>query len=307
MEGTISTLEEVLRLEADADDLGLSPSGRNDALEVALYARALKGAEKQISAGYEISQHLIKNTHAVLLSHGRGAEKGPGQYKSEQNYIGERRTRRIDFIPASPEHLEPGMDDLIRFIRESDFQPLLKTAIAHVEFEALHPFDDGNGRLGRMLITLMLWKTNVLSAPHFFVSDYFERNKDEYIATMRAVSAERRWTDWCEFFLTAIEDQALTNIDVVGKIQSHYEEMRERFRDVLRSRWSTDALNYIFANPIFRNNRFKSNAGIPPQTANNFTNRLVQEGLLTTVIPPAGRAPGMYAFQSLLEIVAEPR
>ena len=82
--------------------------------------------------------------------------------------------------------------------------------------------------------------------------------------------------------------------------------MRERFRDILRSRWSNDALDYIFANPIFRNNRFKRNAGIPPQTANAFTNKLVEQGLLRVLIPPAGRAPGLYAFPSLLEIVAEP-
>jgi len=108
------------------------------------------------------------------------------------------------------------------------------------------------------------------------------------------------------FFCTAIYSQAEANIATIVQIKQHYEQMRERFRDALRSRWSTDALDYIFANPIFRNNRFKRNAGIPPQTANAFTNKLVEEGLLTVLIPPSGRAPGMYAFPSLLEIVAEP-
>lgn len=158
-----------------------------------------------------------------------------------------------------------------------------------------------------MLITLMLWETGVLGAPHFFVSDYFERNKEEYIERMRGVSEAGDWVGWCGFFLEALRAQALENIEVVQQIQAHYDEMRDRFRDVLRSRWSTDALNYIFANPIFRNNRFKRNSGIPPQTANSFTNKLVEEGLLSTIIPPAGRAPGMYAFSSLLAIVAEPK
>ena len=306
MEGTISTLEEVLRLEADADDAGKPDAARNEALEVALYARALKQAESQIKEGYEISGNLIKNTHRILLSHGRGAAKKPGSYKHEQNYVGDKRRRQIDYIPASPEHLPHGMDNLLNYIHDDKMQPLLKTAIAHVEFEALHPFDDGNGRLGRMLITLMLWQTGVLSAPHFFVSDYFERNKDEYVERMRAVSQDGDWVGWCKFFLEALHSQALENIDVVGRIQAHYEEMQGRFRDILRSRWSVDALNYMFANPIFRNNRFKRNAGIPPQTANNFTNRLVEEGLLVALIPPSGRSPGMYAFNSLLEIVAEP-
>jgi Fic family protein len=303
MEGTISTLEEVLRLEADAEDEDVSSTARNDVLEVALYARALKQAESQIADGYDISDHLIRTAHRTLLSFGRGAKSRPGDYKTEQNYIGDRRTRRIDFIPIAPEQLGPGMEALFDFIHHSDMQPILKTAIAHAEFEALHPFDDGNGRLGRMLITLMLWDSEVLQAPHFFISDYFERNKDEYIERLRAVSAQGDWTGWCGFFLDALIAQANSNIEIVGLIQAHYEDMRDRFRDVLRSRWSTDALNYIFANPIFRNNRFKRNAGIPPQTANGFTNRLIDAGLLRILIPPAGRAPGLYAFPSLLDIV----
>lgn len=303
MEGTISTLEEVLRLEADAKGDELSVTARNDALEVALYARALRQAERQIAEGYKISSHLIRTAHKTLLSYGRGAKNRPGEFKAEQNYIGDKRRRRIDFIPISPGQLGSGMDALLKFIHESDVHPILKTAIAHAEFEALHPFDDGNGRLGRMLITLMLWDSGVLEAPHFFVSDYFERNKDEYIERLRAVSANEDWSGWCGFFLDALKAQANSNIQTVSQIQQHYHEMRDRFRDVLRSRWSTDALNYIFANPIFRNNRFKRNAGIPPQTANGFTNRLVEEGLLSILIPPAGRAPGMYAFPSLLEIL----
>lgn len=307
MEGTISTLEEVLRLEADADEHGVSPATRNDTLEVALYARALKQAERQVADGYPLSEHIIRGAHQTLLSYGRGAEKRPGDYKTEQNYIGDRRRKRIDFIPISPEQLAPAMGALIGFIQNDPSQPLLKTAIAHAEFEALHPFEDGNGRLGRMLITLMLWKTGVLSAPHFFVSDYFERNKDEYIQRLRAVSADADWTGWCLFFLDALHAQAIDNIDVVGQIRALYDAMKERFRDILRSRWSGDALDYIFANPIFRNGRFTKEAGIPKPTANNFTNRLLDAGLIRVLIPAAGRASGLYVFPALLEIVQEPR
>lgn len=305
MEGAISTLEEVLRLEADADEAGTPEDRRDEIVEVALYARALRQAERQMSDGYPISVHLIRNAHRTLLGYGRGADKRPGEFKTEQDYIGDRRRRRIDFMPISPDQLGPGIDALVNFIQRDDTLPLLRTAIAHAEFEALHPFDDGNGRLGRMLITLMLWKTGVLSAPHFFVSDYFERNKDLYIDRLRAVSAEDDWTGWCAFFLTALTAQAESNIDVVGRIRAHYDEMQIRFRDVLGSKWSTDALIYIFANPIFRNNRFKRNAGIPAGTANGFTKRLVEAGILSVLIPPAGRAPGLYAFPSLLDIVRD--
>jgi Fic family protein len=306
MEGTISTLEEVLRLEANVDDPDASPVGRNDAIEVALYARALKQAERQIAEGYPLSEHLVRTAHKTLLSYGRGAEKRPGQFKVEQNYIGDRRRKRIDFIPIAPEQLAPAMEALVRFMQDGSMQPILRTALAHAEFEALHPFEDGNGRVGRMLITLMLWQSGVLSAPHFFVSDYFERNKDEYIERLRAVTVSSDWTGWCQFFLAALQSQASENIDIVGRIQTLYEEMRERLRDLLRSRWSGDVLNYIFANPIFRNSRFTRDSGIPKPTANGFTNRLVEAGILSVLVPPAGRAPGLYSFPALLEIVQEP-
>ncbi len=242
----------------------------------------------------------------MLLSFGRGAEKRPGEYKDSQNYIGGRLRRSIEFIPIAPEHLPAGMVSLIDFIRTSDMRPLMKAALAHAEFKALHPFEDGNGRLGSMLITLMLWESKTLSAPHFFVSDYFERNKDEYISRLRGVSEEGDWTAWAEFFFKALHHQGISNIEVVGQIQQHYDEIREIFCDTLRSRWSSDALDYSFENPVFRNNRFRRNAGIPSAVANGLTNKLLEAGLLKTLIPPKRRASGLYSFPSLLEIVQEP-
>lgn len=310
MEGTISTLEEVLRLEADADGVELPQAMREATLDVALYARALKQAENTLRDGYAISDHLVRSAHRTLLFAGRGERHNPGSYKSEQNYIGDKRARRIDYIPASPMDLPAGLQALYQFAnttRDADgVLPLLRVAMIHAEFEALHPFEDGNGRLGRMLIPLTLWRQGLLSAPHFFVSDYFERNKDEYIERLRGISAGGEWSEWCVFFCNAIASQAAANIETVQQIKGHYDQMRIRFRDVLRSRWAPEALDYLFANPIFRNNRFKAAAGIPPQTANAITNKLVGAGLLRVLIPPAGQAPGLYAFQSLLDIVAEP-
>ncbi|WP_299146854.1 Fic family protein [uncultured Tateyamaria sp.] len=303
MEGTISTLEEVLRLEASTSANRTEGLARNDTLEVALYARALKQAEEQVSQGYGLSELLIKNAHQTLLSYGRGAEKSPGQYKSQQNYIGDRRQKRVDFIPISPDRLQQGMQDTIQFFNEDPRHPLLKTAIAHAEFEALHPFEDGNGRVGRMLIPLMLWQQGFLSTPHFFVSDYFEANKDEYIGRLRMVSLEADWDSWCSFFLNALDAQAIANIDLVTRIQAHYELMKEQFRDVLRSQYFAAATDYMFTNPVFWNNHFVEHALAPPSTLRNFTPRLVNAGLLRTIVPPSGRAPGLYAFPSLLELI----
>lgn len=303
MEGTISTLEEVLRLEASNSANRTEGTARQDTVEVALYARALRQAEGQLSEGYKLSEHLIKNAHQTLLSYGRGAEKSPGQYKNQQNYIGDRRQKRVDFIPISPDQLQQGMSNLLDFINTDEQHPLLKTAVAHAEFEALHPFEDGNGRVGRMLIPLMLWQQNVLSAPHFFVSDYFERHKDQYIDRLRAVSQDADWDSWSAFFLEALEAQATANIDLVTRVQSLHENMMDRFREVLRSQYFSVAVDYVFANPVFWNNHFVETAQGPSSTIRNFTPRLVQEGLLRTLVPASGRAPALLAFPSLLEII----
>lgn len=303
MEGTISTLEEVLRLEASESARRSEGTARNDTLEVALYARALRQAEQQMSDGYQLSEHLIRSAHRTLLSFGRGAEKNPGAYKLRQNYVGDRRQRRVDYIPIAPEQLPGGMAALVEFARTGAQHPLIKTALVHAEFEALHPFEDGNGRVGRMLIPLMLWEQRILNAPHFFVSDYFERNKDEYIERLRAVSQSGDWSNWCAFFLRALEAQARSNIDIVSRVQAHYETMRERFREVLRSQYFAAAVDYIFAHPVFWNNHFVETALAPPSTLRNFTPRLVEDGLLRVLVRPAGRAPGLYAFPSLLEII----
>lgn len=306
MEGTISTLEEVLRLEAGENANRTDGTGRSETLEVALYARALRQAEHQMRDGIGLSEYLIKTAHETLLSHGRGADKSPGQYKTHQNYVGDQRQRQISFIPISPESLIPGIRNLIEFVAESPVHALLKTAIAHAEFEALHPFEDGNGRVGRMLIPLMLWDSGVLTAPHFFVSDYFERHKDEYIERLRNVSSRGDWDNWCVFFLTALEAQATANIDVVTQVQAHYEEMKERFREVLRSQHFEAAVDYVFTHPIFWNNHFVETAQAPSSTLRNFTPRLVDEGLLRVIHPPSGSAPGLYIFPSLLDIIRTP-
>lgn len=305
MEGTISTLEEVLRLEASENARRTEGTARDETLEVSLYARALRQAEHHMRSGQPISETLIRDAHRTLLSAGRGARQRPGAYKNEQNYIGDKAQRRIDFIPIAPSDLSDGMRKLIEFLRTSGQHPLVRTAIAHAEFEALHPFEDGNGRVGRMLIPLSLWELGILSAPHFFVSDYFERNKDRYVTALRDVSTQGAWSDWCHFFLSGLASQAEKNIETVTKIQRHYDWTRDQFRGVLKSQHFHAAVDYVFSYPVFWNNHFIETAQAPKSTLRNFTARLVRAGLLEPIVKPAGRAPGLYAFPSLLEILDE--
>ncbi|WP_020146050.1 Fic family protein [Thioalkalivibrio sp. ALJ15] len=305
MEGTISTLDEILELEAQQgeDDTGATALYRSDVVETALYRRALNVAQAQLEEGYPLSEGLLRSIHQQLLSFGRGADKSPGEYKTEQNYVGERGSREASFVPATPEQLLDGIQALFEFMASEDVPLLLRTAVAHAEFEALHPFKDGNGRVGRMLIPLMLWHGGAISAPHFYVSRYFEEHKDEYVARLREISANGNWEGWCCFFLDAVRAQARSNTDVARSIRDHYEAMKVRFAEVLGSRYSVLALDYLFTWPVFRNSHFTRSAGIPRQTAARFTRVLLEEGLLQPVREAAGRRSAVYRFESLMQLV----
>ncbi len=304
MEGTISTMDEILKFEADSEnDAEEAKKVRSEVFETILYQRCLLNAQKAMKDGYPLSQHLIKTLHQQLLSFGRGAKKSPGLFKVEQNYLADKIKQKVLFTPISPEKLNDGLENLFTYINESSDPILIKTALMHLEFEALHPFQDGNGRIGRMLITLLLWSTGTISEPHFYVSGYMEEHKDEYIDTMREVSKNNNWEAWCIFFLNAIEKQAIRNLEIAEKIKKLYEEMKPIFSDTLSSKWSVNALDYIFTNPIFRNNRFTTKSGIPSPTAARFTRILLDKELLRTLEESSGRRPALYAFEPLLKLV----
>lgn len=304
MEGTVSTMDEILKYEADHDlDAGDTVNVRSEVIETILYRRALKAAQRAMEEGYPLSQSLIKGIHQQLLSFGRGASKSPGKFKNEQNYVTDGLKKNILFIPISPEKLQDGLDKLFQYIEQSTHPTLVKTGITHIEFEALHPFKDGNGRIGRMLITLMLWALGSISAPHFYVSGYLEENKDRYIDEMRNVSIHGDWEHWCVFFLEAIEQQAISNLTIVDNITKLYEEMKIIFSDALSSKWSVNALDFVFTNPVFRNNKFTTDSNIPTASAARFTRVLLERNLITTLEEASGRRPALYSFEPLMKLV----
>lgn len=305
MEGTISTLDEVLAIEAedaDGDDEAFKRA-RSEAVETLLYSRAMLGAQRMLESGHPLSEWLVRSTHQTLLSYGRGAAMSPGSYKTDQNFIGEKFRRSVSFIPISPEQLPEGMAAWASYVNNNDITPILRIAISHVEFEALHPFKDGNGRLGRMLITLLLWRSGVIRAPHFFVSQIFEERKPEYIERMRRVSSHGEWTEWCAFFLEGICEQANRNMQTARKVFNLYEEMKERIRVETNSQWSIAALDFLFANPVFRNSRFTKSAGIPQHVAQRMTRNFKGSGIIIEQSRASGRRPALYSFEPLLAIV----
>lgn len=302
IEGTISTIDEILQYEADTDG-GLSENTRADVIETILYQRALKSAQLALEDGYNFSLSFIKQMHQQLLFLGRGATKSPGEFKKEQNFLADRAAKKIQFIPISPEKLNDGLYELTNYIENNPAPALIKTGVAHVEFEALHPFQDGNGRIGRMIITLLLWKSGVLSQPHFYISGYFEEHKDEYIEAMRNVSKNNDWNGWIKFFLIAVQHQATKNLNIAEHIKNLYEEMKTELNDFLSSKWSLTVLDYIFTNPVFRNNRFVSNTKIPAPTAAIIVKKLVERGYLLQKEAAAGRRPALYSFEPLMRLV----
>lgn len=304
MEGTISTMDEILKLEADnPEDPTQAENFRSEVIETILYQRALLNAQRALNDGYKLSTTLIRAIHQQLLYFGRGATKSPGEFKTEQNYLADKLKKNILFIPISPEKLDEGLEKLFSYIVESDHPLLIKAAIMHVEFEALHPFQDGNGRIGRMLITLLLWSSGMITAPYFYISGYMEENKDSYIDIMRKVSEQNDWETWCSFFLRAVEHQAVRNLEIAESIKGLYEEMKTIFSNVLASKWSVNALDFVFTNPIFRNNRFTSNSGIPAPTAARFTRLLLENDLINTLEESSGRRPALYSFEPLIKLV----
>lgn len=307
MEGTVSTLDEVLRYEAEKEGAASASDEkfRSETIEVYLYSKALLHTQRSMKEGQPLSNWLIRSAHGMLLGFGRRANMALGQFKTDQNYLADRSRRKVLFVPISPEKLNDGMDALFNFIQDENVEVLLKTAVAHLEFEAIHPFKDGNGGIGRMLIPLLLWKHGALSEPYFYMSRYFESNRDEYIDCMRNVSSAGNWVPWILFFLRALETEAADNLSRAADIRSLYESLKEIFREKLASQWSQHALDFMFTQPIFANSVFTTKSGIPEATAHRFTRVLTEASLLRTLSPAAGRRPAFYAFEPLLELVRD--
>lgn len=306
IEGTIATLDEILKIEADVEDDNPDDQSnyRQEAIEVYSYTRAVKHAQKLLNEGLPISARLIREAHSRLLFFGRGADKTPGDFKRDQNYVVDKRNKHILFIPASPEYLDKeGMTALENYINDEQIEPLIQTAIMHVEFEGLHPFKDGNGRLGRMLVPLNLWQRGLIHAPHLYVSSAIEERRDEYVDRLREVSEKDAWNEWVIFFLEIVKRQAEINMQITDRIGDLYDAMVAQFRELLRSQWAPVALDYVFTRPVFRNSAFTANSGIPAQTAHRISRTLTESGVLTQVEPASGRRAALLAFQPLLEIV----
>jgi Fic family protein len=299
IEGTQATASEVFEFEAD--EARFTGERRDDIREVLNYRRALSQAVTQLSK-LPLSQRILLDSHRLLMSGVRGASKAPGEYRRIQNWIGApgctEETAR--FIPIAPQLLPDAMGELEKYIHTDAPDRLVQLAVIHAEFEALHPFLDGNGRLGRMIIPLFLVEKKLLSSPNFFVSAFFEQDRQAYYDALLTVSESGDWTPWCRYFLTALTSQASENETRARSILHLYEEMKARIPDVTHSQHAVRALDFIFQFPTFTSPTFEKRSGIPVPTARRVLRVLREEGILLTIRESSGRSPAILSFQRLL-------
>ena len=303
IEGTQATMGEVLEYEAGANVDGVAPEKEADIEEVLNYRRALREAV-ELSKTLPLCGRLLKQTHATLLSGVRGHGKGRGQYRRIQNYIGVqgRPIEEARFVPIAPDQLADGMGRWEKYLHGNESDVLVQLAIVHAEFEALHPFLDGNGRLGRMLVPLFLFERKLLHKPMFYLSEYLEAQRQTYYDKLLAVSRDNDWTGWCEFFLQALTEQASKNDAKARQILDLYQSRKEWIINATHSQHAMRALDFVFGNPVFSGSHFVEQAGIPSDTARRILKTCSDKRLLGVLQPGSGRRAAVYQFSDLLKI-----
>ncbi len=301
IEGTQATVGEVYQFEAGQPPA--TPERRDDIDEILNYRRAMREAETML-VKLPLSLRVVRETHEVLLSGVRGRNKSPGEFRRIPNWIGPAgcTIEEAKFVPVGAENLGAAMDRWERYIHADVPDLVVQAAILHAEFEAIHPFLDGNGRLGRMLVPLFLWQRGLIQRPMFYISAYFEARRDEYYDGLLSVSRDGDWTGWCSFFLNAVRAQSEDNLAKAKGILDLYETMKTRVSEATKSRYAIHVLDWIFQYPIFMSNRFANATQIPAATGTRILNALVDHGILEIAVASAGRRPSVMAFQNVLDI-----
>lgn len=249
IEGTQSSLSDLLLFEIDE----VAGAPIDDVAEVSSYVRALEHGVRRVREGFPVSGRLFREVHAELMSRGRGSEKAPGEYRTSQNWIGGARPGVATFVPPPPERVLECMGALERFLHDEPRRtaPLLKAALAHVQFETIHPFLDGNGRLGRLLITLLLVSEKVLHEPLLYLSLYLKSHREAYYDLLQRVRTEGDWEAWLQFFVRGVRHTADQAVSAAKELARLFGEDRERVQALGRTAGSAlQVLHVLEQRPI---------------------------------------------------------
>ena len=301
IEGTEATMGDVLGFEAGQEPE--SPARRDDIQEVLNYRSAMRRAE-ELLAELPLSLRVVREAHEVLLRGVRGEGKAPGEFRRTPNWIGPPgcTIEQATFVPVGADRLPDAASEWERYMHRDAPDRLVQLAILHAEFEALHPFLDGNGRLGRMLVPLFLWQCGLIQTPRFYISAFFESRRDAYYEGLLAVSRNDDWTGWCRFFLEAVRVQAEDNLTKARGIFTLYDDMKRRIAELTRSRYAIHALDWIFQYPVFTGAHFAAHAGIPAKTARRLLNLLREGGIVKTLIAGSGRRSTIFGYPAVLNV-----
>lgn len=302
LEGTHATLEDVLNYEAgnkvdiESDEIQEIINYRKSlfyALEI------IEQPEFNSPGKLPLSNRVIKSMHGILLDNVRGNTKRPGQFKIRQNYIGSR--NHITFTPVSAELTEEYMSNLENYIHYEEIDLILQSAILHAQFEMIHPFEDGNGRIGRLLIPLFLYYRGLLPYPTFYMSAYFESDRALYLSHLSNISKEKNWNDWFKYYLNGVIISSESSTKKAEKILGLYNHMKTEIIPTLKSTSGIDLLDFIFSAPIFNAHQVSEKlSNISQRTVYTLLNKLQSTGFLTSTNEKKNKT---YYCPQLLSIV----
>lgn len=301
IEGTQASFVDVLSTEYNqADD-----QRHDDVKEVINYVDAMNWGLEQL-ASFPLSLRLIRNIHARLIHNTRGANKNPGEFRTSQNWIGPAgcTLNTATFVPPTVPDMNVALGDLELFIHQEDFIPaLVKIAMIHAQFETIHPFLDGNGRMGRLLITFWLCQQNILTKPLLYLSFYFKKNRAEYYDRLMAVRKNGDWENWIKFFLRGIaevSDEATESARAILKIKEDATNALYK-KDRTNSNYQR-LLNYLFEQPFIKRSDVEQYLDVSNPTAGSILEVFCQMNILVDYTPDKARNK-MYAFGKYLDIL----
>ncbi|MDE2149416.1 MAG: Fic family protein [Gammaproteobacteria bacterium] len=302
IEGTQSSLSDLLRMELDeAPGVPL-----DDAVEVSNYVAAIEHGLARLREGFPLSNRLLRETHEILLRSGRGAAKQPGAFRRSQNWIGGTRPGNAAFVPPPPERVEELMAALERFLHGQpvDVPPLLKAGLAHVQFETIHPFLDGNGRVGRLLIALILATEGVLREPLLYLSLYFKQHRSAYYEHLSGVRDRGAWEEWLRFFAEGVRETAEGAVATARRLSELFARDSARVHAAGRSAGSAARILAAFRErPLWTIARLKAATGLPVPTVTRAVAALEKLGIVRET---TGRRRGrVFSYNASLKILSE--
>jgi Fic family protein len=278
IEGTQSSLSDLLLFELEE----APGTPFDDVVEVSNYIAALEHGMARLRAGFPLCNRLLREMHERLMARGRGSDKEPGDFRHSQNWIGGTRPGNARFVPPPPQKVEPCMASLEAFLHdEAGGMPLLvKAALAHVQFETVHPFLDGNGRLGRLLISLLLHQGSLLNQPLLYLSLYLKQHRAVYYDLLDRVRTQGDWEAWVDFFLEGVEQTALGAVETARRLVVLFEADTRRIEE--SGRGAANALRVLAAlrqRPMLSLKQLCQNTAMTFPTASKAMQRLVETGI----------------------------